>query len=71
VVTTSGNFNDPAFRCTLEVMGMDKVFFSADYPFERMEDAADWYDATSVISEADRRKIGRENAIRLFKLNLD
>jgi 2,3-dihydroxybenzoate decarboxylase len=52
-------------------MGADKVFFSADYPFERMEDAADWYDATSVISEADRRKIGRENAIRLFKLNLD
>ena len=71
VVTTSGNFNDPAFRCTLEVMGTDRVFFSSDYPFETMDDAADWYDASSVVSDADRRKIGRDNAIRLFKLDLN
>jgi len=69
-ITTSGNFNDPAFRCTLETIDNDKVYFSADYPFERMEDAADWYDATDVISEEQRRKIGRTNAIRLFKLAL-
>jgi predicted TIM-barrel fold metal-dependent hydrolase len=70
-ITTSGNFNDPAFRCTLEVLGRDKVYFSADYPFEKMEDAADWYDATTTISDSDRLAIGRENAIRLFKLSLD
>jgi 2,3-dihydroxybenzoate decarboxylase len=70
-ITTSGNFNDPAFRCTLEVLGRDKVYFSADYPFEKMEDAADWYDATTTISDADRVAIGRTNAIRLFKLDLD
>lgn len=69
-VTTSGNFNDPAFRCTLDVLDHDKVHFCADYPFERMEDAADWYDSTSVISDEERRKIGRDNAIRLFKLDL-
>ena len=69
-ITTSGNFNDPAFRCTLETIDNDKVYFSADYPFERMEDAAGWYDATGVISEEQRRKIGRSNAIRLFKLAL-
>ena len=63
-------FNDLAFRCTLETIDNDKVYFSADYPFERMEDAADWYDATGVISEEQRRKIGRSNAIRLFKLAL-
>ncbi len=69
-VTCSGNFNDAAFRCTLDVLDNDKVYFSADYPFERMEDAADWYDSTTVVSEELRRKIGRENAIRLFKLDL-
>ena len=69
-ITTSGNFNDPAFQCTLDVIDHDKIYFSADYPFERMEDAAGWYDSTSVISDAARRKIGRENAIRLFKLDL-
>jgi 2,3-dihydroxybenzoate decarboxylase len=69
-ITTSGNFNDPAFRCTLDTIDNDKIYFSADYPFERMEDAANWYDATKVITDEQRRKIGRGNAIKLFKLNL-
>jgi 2,3-dihydroxybenzoate decarboxylase len=70
-VTTSGNFNDPAFQCTLDVLGKDRVYFCADYPFEKMEDAADWYDATPTISEEDRLRIGRGNAIELFKLDLE
>ena len=71
VVTTSGFFDDKALKNTLEVMGTDKVFFSADYPFESMQDAADWYDATDVISDEDRLKMGRTNAIKLWKLDLD
>lgn len=68
-ITTSGNFNDPAFRCTLDMLNNDQVYFSADYPFENMEDAADWYDNSQVVDDAQRRKIGRDNAIRLFKLD--
>ena len=71
VVTTSGFFNDPAFRNTLDVMGTDKVLFCADYPFESMQDAANWYDATTEISEEERVKIGRTNAIELFGLDLE
>ena len=71
LVTTSGFFNDPAFRNTLEVVGTDRLFFSADYPFESMQNAADWYDDTPVVSEEDRIKIGRTNAIDLWKLELD
>jgi gamma-resorcylate decarboxylase len=67
-ITVSGNFNDPAFRCTLEVVGRDRVYFSTDYPYETMDDAAGWFDSTSVIGEAERLKIGRANAIRLFNL---
>ena len=70
-VTTSGNFSDPAFRCTLDVMGRDRVYFSADYPFARLEDAAGWYDTTAVISDEERLQIGRNNAINLFRLDLD
>ncbi len=68
-VTTSGNFCDQTFRCALDVLGADRLMFSADYPFEKMKDAADWYDKTP-ISEAERLQIGRTNAIKLFKLNL-
>ena len=51
-------------------MGKDRVLFSADYPFERMQDAADWYNSTPVFSEEDRIRIGRTNAIELFGLDL-
>ena len=70
-ITVTGLFADPAFRCTLDVLGKDRVYFSADYPFERMEDAADWFDATDVITDEERVQIGRTNASELFKLDLD
>ena len=71
LITTSGFFDDPAMRNTMEVMGLDKVMFSADYPFERMEDAADWFDDSAVMTEEERLQIGRTNAIKLFNLDLD
>ncbi len=71
VVTTSGFFNDPAFRNTLDVMGTERVLFCADYPFESMHDAAEWYDATPEVSGEDRIRVGRRNAIDLFRLDLD
>jgi 2,3-dihydroxybenzoate decarboxylase len=49
-------------------MGADRILFSVDYPFERHEDAAGWFDA-APISENDRRKIGRGNALGLFGLD--
>ena len=69
MLTTSGNFSDPAFRCCLEVIGVDRMFFSADYPFETMEDACDWFDKTQVVSDAERLQIGRTNAINFFNLD--
>jgi 2,3-dihydroxybenzoate decarboxylase len=41
--------------------------FSVDYPFEDFSDAADWFDKAE-IGDTDRRRIGRTNAMRLFKL---
>jgi hypothetical protein len=35
-----------------------------------MEDAADWFDNTSEITAEEKLKIGRTNAINLFKLDL-
>ncbi len=69
-VTTSGNFCDATFRCALEMLGKDRLYFCTDYPFERMEDAANWFDTTTVITDEERVQIGRENAIELFKLDL-
>ena len=46
----------------------DHILFSADWPFENIDHAATWFDACT-ISEVDRLKIGRTNALKLFKLD--
>jgi gamma-resorcylate decarboxylase len=66
-ITVSGNFSTPALLATMMVVGADRIMFSTDWPFENIDHAANWFDATP-ISEADRAKIGRTNAVDLFKL---
>jgi gamma-resorcylate decarboxylase len=67
VLTTSGNFSDSALTQAIAEIGIDRVLWSADYPFEAVDRAAEWIDA-APLSEADRLKIGRTNALKLFKL---
>jgi 2,3-dihydroxybenzoate decarboxylase len=67
VVTTSGNFSTSALNQAIEEIGVARVLWSADYPFEDISDAAEWIDA-APLSEEDRLKIGRTNAQKLFKL---
>jgi len=66
-ITTSGNFRTPTLLSTLLEVGSGRIMYSVDYPFEKHEHAARWFD-NCEISENDRRKIGRDNAQRLFGL---
>jgi len=66
-LTTSGNFHTPTLVSAMAEVGPGRLLFSVDYPFEDHVDAAMWFDAAQ-ISEADRLKIGRTNAIDLFGL---
>jgi len=67
-ITTSGNFRTQALIDAMLEIGADRILFSADWPFENIDHAADWFDA-ATISENDRLKIGRDNARALFKLD--
>jgi 2,3-dihydroxybenzoate decarboxylase len=68
-LTTSGNFDTAALVNAISVMGVDRVMFSVDWPFEDVGEGAQWID-TARIDEADRIKVGRTNAINLFRLPL-
>jgi gamma-resorcylate decarboxylase len=67
VVTTSGNFSTSALNQAIAEIGIERVLWSADYPFEDIADAAEWIDA-APLGEADRKMIVRDNALNLFKL---
>lgn len=66
-VSTSGNFHTQSALGAILELGAERVLFAVDYPFEDTATACAWFE-TLPISPADRNKIARENAIRLFGL---
>ncbi len=66
-ITTSGNFHTQTLVDAILELGADRIMFSTDWPFENVDHAANWFDS-APISENDRRKIGRDNALALFRL---
>jgi predicted TIM-barrel fold metal-dependent hydrolase len=68
-VTTSGNFCAPAFACTLDVMGSDRVMFSVDYPMDDNQTGAEFM-RSYPMDDATRSNVGSGNALRLFGARL-
>lgn len=67
-ISTSGHFCTQSLIHTMLTIGADRILFAVDYPFEDNMQGAAWFDSAD-IAEADRIKIGRDNAIRLFGLS--
>jgi predicted TIM-barrel fold metal-dependent hydrolase len=68
-ITTSGNFRTQTLIDAMLEIGSDRILFSADWPFENIDHAAEWFDVCA-IAEADRQKIGRDNSMRLFRIDI-
>ena len=46
-ITVSGNFHTQALLNAMMVIGSDRIMFSTDWPFENIDHAALWFDATA------------------------
>jgi predicted TIM-barrel fold metal-dependent hydrolase len=66
-VTTSGNWFEPAFVCTLLALGAERIIFAVDWPYEPMRAGMEFLDRLSV-SDLDREKITHLNAERLLNI---
>lgn len=66
-LTSAGAFRTQTLINAIGEVGSDRLMFSVDYPYESMQEAADWFD-DCAISANDRLKIGRLNAARLFNI---
>ena len=67
LVTTSGNWYEPAFLCTLLALGADNILFAIDWPYEANRTGIEFLRNIS-ISDGDRQKIAHLNAERLLGL---
>jgi 2,3-dihydroxybenzoate decarboxylase len=64
-VTTSGMYDLPPVRCSLDALGRDRVMFSADYPFDWP--GCEFIDTVS-LDESLRADVAYNNAAKLFGL---
>ncbi len=67
IVSTSGMFSEPAFRCALSILGADHILFAVDYPMESPEEAIKFMEEVP-IGDKDKEKIYHLNAERIFSL---
>ena len=68
-LTTSGYFTQPPLRCALDVVGIDRLMFSIDYPFSPTTLGRDYLtELRQTLSKEDLAKLTHRNAEALLKL---
>jgi predicted TIM-barrel fold metal-dependent hydrolase len=67
LVTTSGNWYEPAFHCTLAALGVNNILFAVDWPYEPNTAGMAFLNKLS-ISERDKEKIAHRNAERILRM---
>ncbi|MHA7987411.1 amidohydrolase family protein [Rathayibacter sp. CAU 1779] len=66
-VTTSGVCDDAPLRCAIDALGIDRVLFATDYPFESIPVATEFL-RTAALTDAERDQISHRNAERLLRI---
>jgi predicted TIM-barrel fold metal-dependent hydrolase len=67
LVTTSGNWYEPAFVCTLLAMGIDSMLFAIDWPYESNKVGMEFFNKLS-LNDTDKHKLAHGNAEKLLRL---
>ena len=67
VITTAGVTSMPALRHALDVLGVERILFAADFPYEDDAEGVRFMDGATV-TEDERGQIYETNARRVFKL---
>jgi predicted TIM-barrel fold metal-dependent hydrolase len=65
LVTTSGNWYEPAFVCTLLAIGIDNMLLAIDWPYESNKVGMEFFNKLS-LNDADKHKLAHGNAERLL-----
>lgn len=67
-ITSSGVFDAPVFNCAREMLGIENMMFSVDYPFQDNLAASDFLKNLNISTE-DRNNFSALTAISLLKID--
>jgi predicted TIM-barrel fold metal-dependent hydrolase len=63
-VTTSGNYLAPAFMCTKDALGIDRILLATDYPYEDANECLQFLESLPLTA-AEKETVYQQNA-RIF-----
>ena len=65
-ITTSGVYAPESFRCSHDILGIEKILFASDYPFGKLSKAVEYIEGLPLSTE-DREKVYSSNVKKFFK----
>ena len=63
-VTTSGNYLEPAFMCTKDALGLERIFLGTDYPYEDPGECMAFLEGLP-LSKGEKEKVYGSNASQM------
>jgi predicted TIM-barrel fold metal-dependent hydrolase len=66
-ITTSGNFSPPALQCAIAELGVERILFAVDWPFQPNKAAVKFIEEAK-LTDIDREQIFGANARRLLRI---
>jgi 2,3-dihydroxybenzoate decarboxylase len=66
-VTVSGMYSAEPLNCAIAALGVERVMFAADYPFETMSEAGEFMDDVP-LDASQRDSVAWGNAAKLFRI---
>ncbi len=71
-MTTGGYFTRPPFDCARQVLGLDRMLFSVDYPYSSTMDGRNFLtllqSTEPALTEAEMAALSYGNAVRILRL---
>jgi len=68
ISTTAAEFANPLLDFHIEEIGVERIMFSIDYPFQSLEEGVDWFNGINV-SRRDKDLIKNQVAIDVLRLD--
>jgi predicted TIM-barrel fold metal-dependent hydrolase len=66
-ITTAGNFSQPALQCAIQELGVERILFGVDWPFQPNGEAVAFI-KTAKITAGEREQIFGASARRLLRI---
>ena len=67
-ITTSGNFSQPALQCAIAELGVERILFAVDWPFQPNGEAVDVHRGRRAYRSPSASKYSARNARRLLRI---